>query len=87
MNSGLQLRRKFTFQAHDRKVILVKKPMEHIHHVLMKALLWSLYLPSYPQLSIEIGIGSRYKPDVVETDCNGRPLFWGVSYRPVFPGF
>ena len=81
MNSGLHLRRKFTFQAHDRKVVLIKKPMEHLHHVIMKALLWSLYLPKYPRLGIEMGIGSRYKPDLIEVDFNGRPLFWGEAGR------
>jgi hypothetical protein len=81
MNSSLQLRQKFTFQAYDRKVVFIKKPMESIHHVIMKALLWALYLPTYPHLVIEMGVGSRYKPDLAEIDSNGRPLFWGEAGR------
>jgi hypothetical protein len=37
----------------------------------MKALLWALYLPIYPKLSVEIAIGDRYRPDVVELDLRG----------------
>ena len=81
MDSDLQLRQKFTFQAHDRKVVFIKKPMESIHHVIMKALMWALYLPTYPHLVIEMGVGSRYKPDLVEIDMNGHPLFWGEAGR------
>jgi hypothetical protein len=59
----------------------VKKPIEHGHHVLMKAFLWALYLPQYPNLKVEISVGDRYKPDVVAlpTDPYGDPLFWGEA--------
>jgi hypothetical protein len=79
INSGLYLRQKFTFQAHDQKVIFIKKPVEHVRHVLMKALLWALYLPRYPNLRIEVPIGTRYKPDLVATDAEARPIFWGEA--------
>ena len=79
MDSGLYLRNKITFRAHDRKVIFIKKPVEHMRHVLMKAFLWAIYLPCYPGLGIEITIGKRYKPDVVEVDLNGTPRFWGEA--------
>jgi len=45
----------------------------------MKALLWALYLPHYPELTVEISIGDRYKPDVVALDAQGSPVFWGEA--------
>ena len=49
----------------------------------MKAVLWALYLPEYPNLSVEIRIGDRYKPDVAamaDSPYEGRkPLFWGEA--------
>lgn len=82
MSSELHLRRKWTLRAHGQQVVFIKKPIEHTHHVLMKAFLWALYLPSYPALKVEIAIGDRYKPDVVAlhpTDPLGEPLFWGEA--------
>ena len=79
----LALRRKLTLRAHGpdgaEKVVFVKKPVESLEHVLMKAFLWALYLPDYPRLSIEVPIGDRYKPDVVQLDALGQPVFWGES--------
>jgi hypothetical protein len=40
---------------------------------------WALYLPLYPNLSVEIGVGDRYKPDVVALGEDGRPLFWAEA--------
>ena len=79
MGSDLLLRRKLTLRAHGEKVVFVKKHRERIEHVLMKAFLWALYLPAYPGLTVEIPIGDRYKPDVVELDALGRPRFWGEA--------
>lgn len=82
MTSELLLRRKWTLRAHGQQVVFIKKPIEHAHHVLMKAFLWALYLPAYPTLKVEINIGDRYKPDVVAlppTDPHGPPLFWGEA--------
>ncbi len=46
----------------------------------MKALIWALYLPHYPKLRVEVRIGDRYKPDVVELDqFEQEPLFWGEA--------
>lgn len=81
MDASLKLRRKLTFEAHGRKVVFIKKPVEHLRHVLMKAFLWALYLPEYPRLRIEVPIGNRYKPDLVETDEHSRPVFWGEAGR------
>lgn len=81
MTSELLLRRKWTLRAHGQQVVFVKKPIEHGYHVLMKAFLWALYLPQYPNLKVEISVGDRYKPDVVAlpTDPHSDPLFWGEA--------
>lgn len=71
--------RKWTLRAHGRQVVFVKKPYESVTHVVMKALLWALYLPQYPDLTVEIAIGDRYKPDVVALDPQGEPRFWGEA--------
>jgi hypothetical protein len=45
----------------------------------MKAFLWALYLPTYPDLTVEFRIGDRYKPDVVALGEDGRPIFWAEA--------
>lgn len=77
--TDLMLRRKWTFKAHGKQVVFVKRPIESSEHVLMKALLWALYLPDYPSLSVEVGVGDRYKPDVIARREDGSPLFWGEA--------
>jgi hypothetical protein len=72
------LRRKYTFRSGNRKLILIKKPMESDRHVTMKALIWALYLPEYPQLQVEVPIGDRYKPDLVQMGASG-PSFWAEA--------
>lgn len=83
MRSDLLLRRKLTLRAlapdGPQKVVFVKRRQEGIEHVLMKAFLWALYLPAYPGLTVEIPIGDRYKPDVVQLDEQGEPVFWGEA--------
>ncbi len=82
MTTDLLLRRKWTLHAHGKQVVFIKKPNEHTSHVLMKALLWALYLPTYPALKVEISIGDRYKPDVVALDARdprAEPHFWGEA--------
>lgn len=72
------LRRKLTFRSGDASIVLVKRPIESIEHVLQKAFLWALYLPVYPGVRVEVpypGV-SRYKPDLLALDGD-RPLFWG----------
>jgi len=87
MTRELELRRKWTFRAHGRQMIFFKKSFESDIHVLTKAFLWALFLPDYPDLSVEIRIGDRYKPDLVQITENGMPVFWGeagqVSQRKV----
>jgi hypothetical protein len=77
--TDLFLRRKWTLKAYGRQVVFVKRPIESNEHVLMKALLWALYLPDYPSLVVEVGVGDRYKPDVVARQEDGSPVFWGES--------
>lgn len=79
MTSELYLRRKLTLRAHGKQVVFVKKSNERPEHVIMKALLWALYLPRYPRMGVEIAIGDRYKPDVVQLDERGNPQFWGEA--------
>jgi hypothetical protein len=81
VSSDLALRRKWTLRAHGKQVIFIKKARERREHVLMKAFVWALYLPSYPDLVVEIGVGDRYKPDVVALDLEGQPRFWGEAGR------
>lgn len=74
------LRRKLTLRAHGAKVVFIKKPNERMEHVWMKAFVWALYLPQYPELSVEVKIGDTYKPDVVQMDAwRGEPMFWGEA--------
>ncbi|HHP7239501.1 hypothetical protein [Longibacter sp.] len=76
----MSLRRKLTLRAHGEQVVLVKNKHERIEHVWMKAFLWALYLPQYPGLLVEVGIGDKYRPDVVQMDMRlGRPVFWGEA--------
>lgn len=81
MKSDLNLRRKWTLRAHGEQVVFVKKINERAEHVLMKAFIWALYLPDYPDLAVEIAIGDRYRPDVVSMDTHQRPRFWGEAGR------
>jgi hypothetical protein len=74
------LRRKLTLRAHGEQIVLVKRKQERIEHVWMKAFLWALSLPEYPDLDVEVDIGDKYKPDVVAMDRRrGRPAFWGEA--------
>ncbi len=84
MTNDLMLPRKWTLRAHGEQVVFVKKANERSAHVIMKALLWALYLPQYPDLAIEIRIGDKYKPDVVQLADStpgavARPEFWGEA--------
>lgn len=79
MNPDLKLRRKWTLRAHGHQMVFVKKPFESDRHVLTKAFIWALYLPYYPNLSVEIPVVGRYKPDVVQFNDTGKPAFWGEA--------
>ena len=79
MESDLSLRRKWTFRAQGKQIVLVKKPYEKSVHVLLKGFIWALYLPYYPNVTVEVSVGDRYKPDVVALDQLGVPEFWGEA--------
>jgi hypothetical protein len=78
--------RKWALRAHGRHNIFTKGPQESARHVIMKAMLWALYLPQYPTMSVEVRIGDKYKPDLVAFGAEPalytvqeHPLFWGES--------
>ena len=81
MTHNLELRRKWIFRAHGKQMVFFKKSFESDIHVLTKAFLWALFLRDYPDLSVEISIGNRYKPDLVQTSGNGVPVFWAEAGR------
>jgi hypothetical protein len=71
------LPRKLSFRAHGRTLVLDKRAGEKPEHRLMMALLWAAYLPRYPGVRIDVPIGGRYRPDLVQLGPDGRPEFWG----------
>ena len=84
MSAQILTRRKWKLYARDQHIVIVKGTQERFVHPLMKALLWALYLPEYPNISVEIHIGDRFKPDVVAfapgLDLRaGSPVFWGEA--------
>ena len=81
MDQDLTLRRKYALKAHGRRIVLIKKAYERHSHVMMKAFLWALYLPIYPDMLLEIYVNDRYKPDVVDLDDLNIPKFWGEAGR------
>jgi len=78
MNRDLLLKKKYTFRADGHKLVLVKKSVESQRHVIMKALLWALYRPNYPALRVEVPIGYKYMPDLVQTSADGHQ-FWAEA--------
>ncbi|NJP04498.1 MAG: hypothetical protein HC837_02130 [Chloroflexaceae bacterium] len=75
----LVLPRKWLVRAHGQDIVLARRSNERPGHVIMKALLWALYLPAYPAMTVERAIGDRYKPDVVALDEQNQPRFWGEA--------
>jgi hypothetical protein len=75
--------RKWRLQAHNQTNVFIWGRQERSTHTLMKAFLWAFYLPQDSQMSIEIRISDRYKPDVVAMPAtpniyavNDDPLVW-----------
>ena len=78
--------RKWQLTAHNQRNVFLWGRQERSTHTLMKAFLWALYLPQYPDMSVEVRIGDHYKPDVVMMPPEPNiysvvtePLFWGES--------
>ena len=79
MSKDLELAGKWKIQAHGRTLHLRKRALEKRSHVIMKGLIWALYVEQFPDLKVEVPIGHRYKPDVVSLGSDGRPVFWGEA--------
>lgn len=78
-------RRRWRLHAHGQHIVVVRGTRERFVHPLMKALLWALYMPLYPNITVEVQIGDRYKPDVVAFGGDdprfraNEPVFWGEA--------
>lgn len=75
---------KITVRAGGRKVVLAKQAGESARHILLKALVFGLYVPDYPDVVIEPRFHQRYRPDLLHLDPAGQPTFWaecGVTGR------
>lgn len=68
--------RKITVRVDGRKHVFAQRTGESDRHILLKALVFARYLPTYPDLSVERSIGNRYKPDLVALGSDGAPVFW-----------
>ena len=56
-------------------MVLAKHAGESTCHVLLKALVFGLYVADYPALSVEPHYPGRYRPDLLQLD-DGTPVFW-----------
>lgn len=70
--------RKYSFRAQGQTLVLHKQAQEKPAHIVMKALLWALYLPEYARLRVETSAGRRYKPDLFQ-QLGERPAFWAEA--------
>lgn len=87
MGSFVKLSDTYHLKISGKRVTLYKRAGESYEHVLMKALGYALFLPSYPNLEIERRIGLRYKPDLIALNETQQIDFWGecgsVSFRKI----
>ncbi len=84
MTSPVLTRRRWKLYAHGQHIVIARGQRERITHPLLKAFLWALYLPQYPQITVEVPVPDRYKPDVVAFDpartlFTHQPVFWGEA--------
>ena len=77
MSSDRWLPRKLTFRVDHRVLVVDKRPDERPEHRIMMALVWARYLASYPELRVDVPIGTRYRPDLIQLGADGKPVFWG----------
>jgi hypothetical protein len=68
---------KITVRAGGRKVVLVKRAGESARHVLLKAIVFGLYVAAYPEIVVEPRFAGRYRPDLLQLGDDGVPLLWG----------
>lgn len=81
--SQVRKSRKHTFRviaADGEAKDFLKKRGETLQHVLGKAVIWSLYKETYPELEVEDDIGDEKLPDCIAVR-GGEPVFWGESGR------
>jgi uncharacterized protein YaeQ len=87
MGSFVKLADTYRLRLAGERMTLYKRAGESYEHVLMKALGYAMFRPTYPQLEIERRIGLRYKPDLVALDATNQIEFWGecgaVSFRKI----
>lgn len=79
MPSPQSIPRKWKLRAHGAHNVFAWGMNERAVHVVMKALIWALHLPDYPDLRVEVRIGDKYKPDVVQLNAQQVPEFWGEA--------
>lgn len=73
------LAQKLSLKSHSQRLVLRKQPQEKLEHIYMKAFLWALYLPLYPDLQVEVPAQKRFKPDLFSYDAQGDICFWGEA--------
>ena len=87
MGSFVKLSDTYHLRIAGERLTLYKRAGESYEHVLMKALGYAMYHPSYPGLEIERRLGLRYKPDLVALNETQQITFWGecgsVSFRKI----
>lgn len=87
MGSFVKLSDTYHLRLAGERLTLYKRAGESYEHVLMKALGYALFRPTYPTLEIERCIGLRYKPDLIALDVMQQIELWGecgvVSFRKI----
>ena len=87
MGSFVKLAETYHLRLAGERLTLYKRAGESYEHVLMKALGYVMFRPTYPKLEIEQRIGLRYKPDLVALSDTNEIEFWGecgaVSFRKI----
>ncbi len=73
------MRRKWAFKLRNRVQVFVKGHEERVEHVMMKAFLWALYLPSFPGIVVEPSPVGPFKPDGAAISPRGIRGFWGEA--------
>lgn len=87
MGSFVKLSDTYHLRIVGERITLYKRAGESYEHVLMKALGYAMFRPTYPSLEIERCIGLRYKPDLIALNETQQIAFWGecgaVSFRKI----
>jgi hypothetical protein len=65
------------FTLAGKRMRLWQRTGESYEHILMKALGYAMFAPSFPNLEIETRVGLRYKPDLIALSAQNDFTFWG----------